>query len=143
MSPQAHIITRTRYVKEVEPLFALGANQVIPEEYETSIEIFSRALAEYMVPREDIERLISELRSSGYSMLRSLSSEATEMSDLQRSLPDFKVHTLKVHPGCPMARRSLIDTQIRKRHKVSILAILRGDRTIVNPGERTPWSRAT
>ncbi|HPC47458.1 MAG TPA: NAD-binding protein, partial [Deltaproteobacteria bacterium] len=134
MSPNAHIIARTRYVREVEPLFALGADQVIPEEYETSIEIFSRALAEYMVPRDDIERLIAELRSSGYSMLRSLSGEATTVSDLQRNLPDFKVHTLKVHHGCSLAGRPLIETQIRKKHNVSILAIRRGGHTIVNPG---------
>jgi len=134
MNPHAHIIARTRYVKEVEPLLALGADQVIPEEYETSIEIFSRALSEYMVPRDDIERLIADLRSSGYSMLRSLSGEATTMTDLQRTLPDFKVHTLRVHPGCPIASRPLIETQVRKRHKVSILAIRRGERTIVNPG---------
>lgn len=134
MSPGAHIIARTRYVREVEPLFALGADQVIPEEYETSIEIFSRALAEYMVSRDDIERLIAELRSSGYSMFRSLSGEATTVTDLQRNLPEFKVHTLKVHPGCPLAGKPLIETQIRKRHNVSILAIRRGEATIVNPG---------
>lgn len=134
LNPTVHIITRTRFVKEVEPLYALGADQVIPEEYETSIEIFSRALAEYLVPRDEIERYISELRSSGYGMLRSLSGEATTISNLQHDLPDFKVHTLKVHPGCPVAGRSLIDTQIRKRHHVSILAIRRGTATIINPG---------
>lgn len=134
LNPAAHIIARTRMVKEVEPLYALGADQVIPEEYETSIEIFSRALAEYLVPREDIERFISELRSSGYGMFRSLSGEATTITDLQRDLPDFKVHTLKVHTGCPVAGRPLIETQLRKKHRVSILAIRRGGTTIVNPG---------
>ncbi len=134
MNPVAHIITRTRFVREVEPLYALGADQVIPEEYETSIEIFSRALAEYLVPRDEIQRFIAELRSSGYGMFRSLSGEATTITDLQRDLPDFKVHTLKVHPGCPVAGRPLIETQLRKRHRVSILAIRRGPTTIVNPG---------
>ena len=134
LNPAVHIIARTRFVKEVEPLYALGADQVIPEEYETSIEIFSRALAEYLVPRDEIERCISELRASGYGMFRSLSGEATTISNLQHELPDFKVHTLRVHPGCPVAGKSLIETQIRKKHHVSILAIRRGGTTIINPG---------
>jgi CPA2 family monovalent cation:H+ antiporter-2 len=134
LSPATHIIARTRYLKEVEPLYALGADQVIPEEYETSIEIFARALAEYLVPRDDIERCINELRSSGYGMFRSLSGEATTIADLQHNLPDFKVHTLTVHPGSPLAGQTLIETQIRKRYQVSILAIRRGDRTVINPG---------
>jgi CPA2 family monovalent cation:H+ antiporter-2 len=35
MSPNIHIIARTRFVSEVKPLYELGADEVIPEEYET------------------------------------------------------------------------------------------------------------
>ena len=38
------ILVRTRYIREVEELYRLGANQVIPEEFETSVEIFARVL---------------------------------------------------------------------------------------------------
>ena len=37
-----YIIVRTRYVAEIDRLYRLGANQVIPEEFETSVEIFAR-----------------------------------------------------------------------------------------------------
>src|SRR5882672_3996713 len=45
MNPKLHIIARTRYVVEIPELTRLGANVVIPEEFETSIEIFARVLA--------------------------------------------------------------------------------------------------
>jgi CPA2 family monovalent cation:H+ antiporter-2 len=42
LNPNLFIIARTRYIQEMKPLHELGANEVVPEEYETSVEIFSR-----------------------------------------------------------------------------------------------------
>jgi K+:H+ antiporter len=50
LNPDVFIIARTRYVLEMNPLHDLGANEVIPEEYETSVEIFARVLERYNVP---------------------------------------------------------------------------------------------
>ncbi|MGC9325826.1 MAG: cation:proton antiporter [Desulfomonilia bacterium] len=129
-----HIIARTRYVTEVGPLYQLGADEVIPEEFETSIEIFSRALAEYLVPRDDIERFIADLRSDGYKMFRSLSGEATSIYRLEQELPEFKISTLKVHEGSVVSGKTLQDLELRKKYRVSILAIRREGKTILNPG---------
>src|SRR5256886_13247780 len=46
INPGVHIIARTRYVVEIPELLRLGANDVIPEEFETSIEIFARVRSE-------------------------------------------------------------------------------------------------
>src|SRR6185295_4902458 len=58
MNPHIHIIVRTRYMAELSDLYELGANQVIPEEFETSIEIFSRVLREFGIARQAINREI-------------------------------------------------------------------------------------
>ena len=50
MNPDIHIIVRTRYMAEISDLRELGANEVIPEEFETSIEIFSRVLENTALP---------------------------------------------------------------------------------------------
>lgn len=134
LNPKIHIIARTRFVTEVKPLYDLGANEVIPEEYETSIEIFSRALSEYLIPRDEIERMIADLRSGGYQMLRSLSGDATAASHLERSIPDFKISTLKVQKGSLAAGKCLTELELRKRFRVSILAIRRGEELVLNPG---------
>jgi CPA2 family monovalent cation:H+ antiporter-2 len=134
LSHRAHIIARTRFVKEVSPLYELGADEVIPEEFETSIEIFSRALSEYHIPQDDIERCIAELRADGYKMLRGLSGEATAIYRLEQELPDFKVVTLRVDEGSSVAGRSLDEIEMRKKYKVSILGIRRVNESILNPG---------
>ena len=64
LAPNLHIIVRTRYMSELQELYRLGANQVIPEEFETSIEIFSRVLTEYGVARTIIQREIEEIPDS-------------------------------------------------------------------------------
>jgi CPA2 family monovalent cation:H+ antiporter-2 len=64
-----HIIARTRFVSEMAPLHELGADEVIPEEFETSIEIFTRALKKYLVSQKDIETLIAEMRAGDYKLL--------------------------------------------------------------------------
>jgi CPA2 family monovalent cation:H+ antiporter-2 len=46
---KVHIVARTRYVSDMEELYALGANEVVPEEFETSLEIFARVLRRYGV----------------------------------------------------------------------------------------------
>src|SRR5213592_2091168 len=70
LNPGVHIIARTRYVVEIPELIRLGANDVIPEEFETSIEIFARVLAYYGVGRADIDRLVEQIRASHYEALR-------------------------------------------------------------------------
>ena len=134
LSPAVHIIARTRLVREVAPLYELGADEVVPEEFETSIEIFSRALSEYLIPREDIERFIADLRSSGYGMFRSFSGETIRICNLEHDLPDFKINTFRVHAGSVVSGKSLTELMLRKRYRVSILAIRRGEETLVNPG---------
>src|SRR5437867_9852362 len=73
LNSTAAILVRTRYVSEVDFLLQLGANNVIPEEFETSIEIFSRVLEHYNIPDHLINQQISVVRAEGYGMLRGLS----------------------------------------------------------------------
>jgi K+:H+ antiporter len=69
-SPQIHIVVRTRYVTEVDELLRLGANVVVPEEFETSLEIFDLVLQQYQVPARQIARKKEEVRRAGYAKLR-------------------------------------------------------------------------
>jgi CPA2 family monovalent cation:H+ antiporter-2 len=68
LSATVHVIVRTRYVSEIDPLLALGANEVIPEEFETSIEIFSRVLGNYLIPVNEIEQVSYAIRSNNYEI---------------------------------------------------------------------------
>lgn len=70
MNTGIHIIIRTRFIANIKPLFQLGANEVIPEEFETSIEIFVRVLIHYEVDQGKIDGMVSEIRANSYQFLR-------------------------------------------------------------------------
>lgn len=72
LNPNIFIVVRTRYIEEVRNLYELGADEVIPEEFETSIEIFTRVLEEYLVPRNEIQRHVEQVRADGYKMFRNV-----------------------------------------------------------------------
>jgi CPA2 family monovalent cation:H+ antiporter-2 len=132
LNPEIYIIARTRYIREMGVLHNLGANEVIPEEYETSVEIFSRVLEKYQVPRDRIESFIDHIRSDGYEMFRSISQEPFCTSDLSMIANDFI--TLKVSEGSPAAGRSIKDMGLKDKG-AAFLAIQRGAQLLDNPDE--------
>ncbi|MBA3956782.1 MAG: cation:proton antiporter [Parachlamydiaceae bacterium] len=67
VNPNAYIIVRSRYVKDVQALRHLGANDVIPDEFGTSLEMLTRVLQRYDVPSEQVASVIDGLRSQGHS----------------------------------------------------------------------------
>ena len=73
LNPNIKIMVRTRLTSQVEELKAAGADEVIPEEFETSIEIFCRVLRDYRIPNNIIEQQVELIRMEGYSMFRGLS----------------------------------------------------------------------
>ena len=131
-SPAAHIIVRTRYVREMPDLLALGADEVIPEEFETSVEIFSRVLARYLVPHDEIEKLVAEVRSDNYEMFRSLSNTGRSLSELTARLPGMDFSTVHVGEN-EVAGRSLMEIDLRKQYGVTVLAIQRGTEVLDHP----------
>ena len=138
-NPEAHLIVRTRYLQEMKPLYELGADEVIPEEFETSVEIFTRVLAKYFIPRDEIERLAAEVRSDGYEMFRSLSKESLSFSDLKLHLPDVEISTLRVAERSPLVGKSLAKIELRKKYGVTVLAIRRNSQILSNPNVDIPF----
>ena len=133
ISSTINIIVRTRYIQEITPLYQVGANHVIPEEYETSVEIFTLVLKKYLVPRVDIENFISQIRSDGYEMLRSLSKRSASLQDIKLHHHDAEIVSLRVGKNSWAAGKSLAQMDLRRKYGGSVLLIQRGSGTIVNP----------
>jgi len=131
-NPELTIVARTRYVREVEPLYELGANLVIPEEFETSIELMGRVLALYGAPRHLVEREKTALRRHRYGALRGLEADAARQS-LEELLGYPELVDVEVGAGSPADRRTLQDLELRSRTGVTVIAVRRGDEVLPNP----------
>ncbi|MDD5143016.1 monovalent cation:proton antiporter family protein [Methanoregula sp.] len=130
LNPALTIIVRTRYVSEAKDLHSLGADEVIAEEFETSVEIFTLVLHKYFVPRDQIETFIHDVRADGYQMLRTRNTVETTLPDLVRHIPHITIASLMVEPGSALDGMTLGGYNLRKRTNLLILAIRRGDQTI-------------
>lgn len=139
LNPKVHLIVRSCYLQEMKPLYELGANEVIPEEFETSVEIFTRVLAKYLIPRDEIEALVAEIRSDGYEMFRSLSKVSASFYDLNLQLPDVEISTLRVVERSPLVGKSLAEIELRKKYGVTVLAIRRNSQILSNPNVNMPF----
>jgi CPA2 family monovalent cation:H+ antiporter-2 len=134
LNPRVSIIVRTRYVSEVGALHADGADEVIAEEFETSVEIFTIVLHKYLVPRDRIETFIQDIRADGYQMLRSRSAVHGTLPDLAQNIPHITITAMTVEPGSPLAGSALGEINLRKRYNLLVLAIRRGNEVITALG---------
>jgi CPA2 family monovalent cation:H+ antiporter-2 len=132
-NPDIHIIVRTRYIVEVNDLIRLGANEVIPEEFETSIEIFSRVLHHYHVPRNVIAEHIDSIRRDHYIALRTVELPKKHLADRHEFLKDIETETYLIKKGSHISGHSIKDLHLRAETGVTIIAIQRGEEVHQNP----------
>lgn len=135
LNKDLYIVVRTRYTAEITELLQLGANEVIPEEFETSIEIFARVLQRYGVARNIIDDQIEAVRRQGYEMLRSPSiPEDTKISNLNAALHAATTETIKLNQDSPVSGKTFAELDLRGKTGVTVIAVIRDGETIVNPG---------
>ena len=133
LNPTIHIIARVRYIVHAERLLWLGANEIIPEEYESSIELFTRVLHKYLVPRDSIDELVARIRADGYQMLRSPNPVKTGLQDLASTLSGMEIRSMHVQHNSNAVGRSLAELDLRKEYGITVLAISRTGRKVTLP----------
>jgi CPA2 family monovalent cation:H+ antiporter-2 len=132
LAPGVTILARTRYVLEVEPLEKLGADQVIPEEFETSIELTSRVLYLYGASEAMVRRERAALRKTHYGALRGLEGEEDALTlDGLRDLADLG--RAEVPSGCRAEGCTLRTLAVRERTGATVVALEREGTVQPNP----------
>jgi CPA2 family monovalent cation:H+ antiporter-2 len=132
VNPDAMILARTRYLREVEALAAVGADEVIPEEFETSLELTGRVLQLYGAPLHVVEREKAALRREGYGLLRGEGPDGPHPTlDVLCRLPGTT--RIRIQEGATAAGRTLRDLDVRRRTGALILALEREGEVLTNP----------
>jgi CPA2 family monovalent cation:H+ antiporter-2 len=136
LSQSVYLLVRTRFVKETTELLALGADDVIPEEFETSVQIFSRVLHNFLVPEGDIEHFVERIRSDNYEVFQS--QRQMPRTFRPTAFPSFHITCLRVNTedsdivGVPLQQLNL-----RANYGINILGITRNEETLdqIGPDE--------
>jgi CPA2 family monovalent cation:H+ antiporter-2 len=134
INPSVFILVRTRYAAEVDELMKIGADLVIPEEFETSVEIFSRVLHQYHVPGNVIANQINLVRFGGYQMLRGISLDQEKIGRIAALFAGATVDNIQIDPQAPSVGKTLTQLDLRKATGATVIAIVRSGEAIKNPG---------
>ena len=137
LNPKLHVIVRTRYLRELEELHQVGADDVVPEEFETSIEIFGLVLRTYKLPQSFVMEKAKQVRREGYALLRR--SESPELPHHLRdgTLADAEVEACRIDDDSPAREKTLADIALPPRTGASVIAWTRDGVTQANPPEST------
>ncbi|MEI6845914.1 MAG: TrkA C-terminal domain-containing protein, partial [Candidatus Firestonebacteria bacterium] len=133
LNPAVYTVIRTRSNEDVAELIKLGADEVIPEEFETSIEIFSRVLSKYHVPRNVIEQEVKIIRKGNYGMFRTASLTPGKLMDLQDILNLTLTDTLLIKNGSKAAGKTLVELNLRTETGTTVIAVVREGEAVTNP----------
>jgi CPA2 family monovalent cation:H+ antiporter-2 len=97
---------------------------VIPEEFETSIQIFEYILQNFLVPEDDIDQLIDKVRADNYQLFN---------SDIRRpktyrpsDLADFNITCIRINADSnKFLGKPLNELNLRAKYGINILSIKR------------------
>jgi CPA2 family monovalent cation:H+ antiporter-2 len=131
--PGILIMCRTRRMVDIEPLMKAGADEVVSEEFETSIELFTIVLTRMHVPRNIIRAQTRVLREDGYEMLR-VPAPVQGISDkLAAVLAAGTTDVFQVMEGQFAVKKSLQELALRSATGVTVIAIVRDEKSMTNP----------
>ena len=133
-NPTLQLVVRARYLSEIDRLRRAGAYVVVPEEIETSVQIFAHVLRAYQVDATEIETQVRTIRAHDYGLLRG---DAEGAHLLLQGLDDEDVHTrtVRLRDECPATACTLGELALEDTHGLRVLAVRRGEETHSTPAD--------
>ncbi len=136
-NPTLYVIIRVRYMQEISLLNHLGADEVIPDEFGTSVEIFSRVLRQYHIPDQEINAFIADIRADGYELLRNQQYLPSKLSDLKLNLSNVEIGSYRLYPHSSLVGKPLSESRLRNLYGLTVLLIRRDSSVLSNPAPET------
>lgn len=145
LNPEVHAITRTRYIVEAPQLCRLGAREVIADELSSALEVYVRVLQKYDIAQEEIVRGVQKLRSESEHQLQLSSVEVMYRSFGQRGGgQNARIESFRLSPASPFVGKTIVDSQLKKLHGLTVLWINRQDQLVADiQAETTMEARDT
>jgi CPA2 family monovalent cation:H+ antiporter-2 len=133
LNPNVKIVVRTRYVASIPELERAGADEVVPEEFETSVEIFARVLRIYGVPSNVIQREVDAVRSEHYGVLRGATLGDLRLDALKHLGIHGALDTVEVEEGSPAVGQNPWSLELRRQTGATVIAVVRDGKALYQP----------
>lgn len=127
-SDSLYLVVRTRFIKDITELFALGADEVIPEEFETSVQIFTHVLHNFLVPEDDIDQIVEKVRSDNYQLFKGELKQPKSFKP-NNLLADFNILCVSISSDSnDFLGKPLSELNLRANYGINIIGIKRKEK---------------
>jgi CPA2 family monovalent cation:H+ antiporter-2 len=133
LAPSLFLLARTRYLSEIPELAAAGADEVVAEEFETSLEISGRTLRRLGFPLPWVEAETDSIRRARHDAFRRFRAPEAAPEEVHRALGATRVEFVSVASDWHAAGRTLADLNLPGAGGASVLAIVRDGQAHVPP----------
>ncbi len=133
INPDILIMCRTHRMVDIEPLMKAGADEVVSEEFETSIELFTIVLTRMHIPRNIIRAQTKILRKGGYEMFRVPAPVHGISEKLASVLAAGTTDVFQVMNGQYAIGKTLQELALRTTTGVNVIAIVHDEKSTTNP----------
>jgi CPA2 family monovalent cation:H+ antiporter-2 len=138
LSPDIHILARTRHVRNAQYLLDLGADEVISEEFETALEIFTRALKRYQIPETEIARIIKGTKKTSAAMFtKGEEPGAPRAEDVRTFFRVTHVHPFRVDAGSPADGKTIAELDLKDQFGIPEAGLRRGEEKLIHAPDTT------
>ena len=133
LNPTIRIVVRTRYVQAITQLEGIGADEVIAEEFETSLEIFSRVLRHYAIPSNVIDREVDAAREEHYGIIRGKMTGEYQLDALAHIGIHRAIEIIEVETGARAVGEHPASLQLRSGTGATVVAAVRAGEAFYTP----------
>lgn len=135
LSSNAYIVVRAKQTEDIEKLYELGADQVVPEKLEIAIDLFTRVLTHRLFTQSEIRKITNDIRENYYGIFRE--KDIRNKPTLFDELEHLEVAVITVDENSEVDKMALDDSKLRRKTGITILSIKRGKKLIEHPDAET------
>lgn len=134
MNPEVHIVARSVTTGQLEELRDLGVYEAVQPEFEAALELGRQALSHLGVGAGDIQNFSDRVRGELYAPVSGDGVGDDLLSQLRRTSRMIETDWTKVPDDSDLCGKTIGDLGIRSEIGVSVVAVIKGDEVIPNPG---------
>ena len=131
--PGLYILARTRFVGELDYLTTLGADEIVPDEFEASLQLAAVLLRRFGLPEGSILQRLAALRREHYEKFRSAGETPPDLTGYLSVLEGGQIEFQAVPDGSPCLGRTLAELAFRNRTGATVVGVVRNELTHFSP----------
>ncbi|MCP9883576.1 cation:proton antiporter [Synechococcus sp. ATX 2A4] len=127
LNPELDLVVRASTEKDIEPLYQMGAKEVVQPEFEASLELSTHLFSGLGIPLAAIQQTIQQIRDSHYSTLRPQQTKEQIFREIKEATRTMATKLYFLPPESVLLGKTLGESHLRSLTGVIVMAITRAN----------------